>query len=626
VAGFSFVNIMLLSLPEYFSHGTPLDSSFQRFFGYLNILLSLPVLLVSSKGYFSSAITGIRHRMINIDVPIVLGILALFIRSTIEIIFHTGSGYMDSFSGLVFLLLVGKLFQQKTFDTLSFDRDYRSYFPVSVQRKTDDGTEIIPLHDLRVGDRIFVRNEEVIPADSILLKSDALIDYSFVTGESRLIQKRSGDSIFAGGIQTGGMIELEVIRELSQSYLTGLWNKTDQKEPTDRNIIQITDRISRYFTLSVLAIAMISSAFWIYHSPSLAWDAFTSVLIVACPCALALSAPFTLGNMMRIFSRNGFFLKNADIIEAMARIDTIIFDKTGTLTYAGGRKLKFIPLEKQNLSSRELSWIRSIANQSRHPKSQAIYNGLKHAEILPVNDFHEIPGEGIAGTVDGHQIQVGSAQFVKIEPESELENLIWVSFDHHPVGGFYLDEEFRDGLKQVVGRIKSRYEVHLLTGDNDGQKNHLAQIFDDREMHFEQNPFAKLEFVRDCIRENRKIMMIGDGLNDAGALKHSHVGVVISEDKNAFSPACDAILDAARFSLFPKIMKFSKTGVRIIVASIAISFLYNFIGLGFAVTGNLSPLIAAILMPVSSVTVILFATGMSNLFAYKMGLNRPHLP
>ncbi|NQU68549.1 MAG: heavy metal translocating P-type ATPase metal-binding domain-containing protein [Candidatus Marinimicrobia bacterium] len=624
VAGFSFVNIMLLSLPEYFSSGKHLGESFQHFFGYLNILLALPVLLVSSKGYFSSALTGLRHKVINIDVPIVLGILALFTRSVIEIVLHTGAGYMDSFAGLVFLLLIGKLFQQKTFDSLSFDRDYRSYFPVSVHRKTADGTEVIPLSKLVVGDRILIRNGEIVPADSILLKSTAMIDYSFVTGESQPVRKESGDTIFAGGIQTGGMIELEVIRELSQSYLTGLWNKSDDPNRPDGKILQLTDSISRYFTLIVLAIAIISAGYWMMHSPALAWDAFTSVLIVACPCALALSAPFTLGNILRVLSRNGFYLKNASVIESLAKTDTVIFDKTGTLTYGGRSRLKFMPVNGQqiDLSSRELGWIKSVVNQSSHPKSQAIDRGLSSSAIIPVTDFLELPGEGIAGTVDGHRILVGSSSYLRHDPDGDSSDQVWVSIDGQVIGGFNLEEIFRDGLPDVVSRIQSNHQVHLLTGDNDRQKKNLMDIFSIDDMHFNQTPFDKLKFVQDRIRDHHKIVMIGDGLNDAGALKHSHVGIAISEDKNAFSPACDAILDANQFKKLPVLINLSKKAIRVIIASIIISFLYNLAGLGFAVTGKLSPLIAAILMPVSSITVILFATGASNLMAMKLGLVR----
>ena len=624
IAGFSFINIMLLSLPDYLSGGRHIGESFERFFGYLNILLALPVLLISSRSYFSSALTGLRQKFINIDVPIVLGIVVLFIRSVLEIVLRTGAGYMDSFTGLVFLLLVGKLFQQKTFDSLSFDRDYRSYFPVSVHRKTPEGEVAVPLSELAVGDRILIRNGEIVPADSILLKSSAFIDYSFVSGESQPVTKVSGDIIFAGGIQTGGLIELEVIRELSQSYLTGLWNKTGDANRSHREIMQVTDRISRYFTLAILAIAGASAIYWILHSPVMAWDAFTSVLIVACPCALALSAPFTLGNILRIFSRNGLYLKNARVIEAMAKTDTLVFDKTGTLTYGGQSRLQFTPVNGQSekLSPRESGWIRSLVNQSSHPKSQAINRGLSPARFMPVAEFHEKPGEGISGIVDGHRIQAGSASFIGQNTDERPATQVWVAFDQQVIGCFYLQEVFRRELRTVVHQIRATHEVILLTGDNNRQTGDLSPIFQPENMHYNQSPFDKLDFIEKQIQSGHNVLMLGDGLNDAGALQQSHVGIAISEEKNTFSPASDAILNASGFSRLPLFIRLAKAGITIILASIGISFLYNIIGLGFAVTGRLSPLIAAILMPVSSVTVILFATGISNLAALKMGLGK----
>jgi Cu+-exporting ATPase len=223
VAGFAFGNIMLLSFPEYFGF-EGLEQNIQRFLSYLNILLSLPVVFYCASDYFKSAYTGLREKFINIDVPISLGIIVLFTRSLYEIISMSGPGYLDSLSGLLFFLLVGKWFQNYTYQGLSFERDYKSYFPLAIFKKEFDTFKSIPVNDVKKGDIVKVRNQEIIPVDSILASDHANIDYSFVTGESNPVSKNKGEYIYAGGRQMGESIELNVAKSVSQSYLTQLWN------------------------------------------------------------------------------------------------------------------------------------------------------------------------------------------------------------------------------------------------------------------------------------------------------------------------------------------------------------------------------------------------------------------
>ncbi len=528
---------------------------------------------------------------------------------------------------MIFLLLVGKFFQEKTYSYLNFERNYKSFFPLSVTIKSkdwasdgQDGKEkSIPINKLMVGNRIIVRKNEIIPADSILFNGDGRIDYSFVTGESKPVSKVSGEMIYAGGRQLGSAIELEVIREVSQSYLTQLWNNDIFNKKTESFFTNFSNVISKRFTVFVLLTAFISAGFWLQTSFATAINVFTAVLIVACPCAIVLSVPFTFGNAMRIFGRNKFYIRNTSVIEDLGKVDSIVFDKTGTITQLGKSDLVFTG---SVLNSFQQKMIKSLVRNSTHPLSLKIYNSLEADEFFPVTKFDEIPGLGITGVVYGNKIKVGSKEFVDQSAHvDDLTTKIFVSINDEVLGFFTVTNSYREGIGEVVKSLSKRFKLSLLSGDNEGEKFNLLKFFNDKdEMLFNQSPEAKLEYIKLLQTSNKKVLMVGDGLNDAGALKQSDVGIAVTEDISSFSPACDAILDASNLKLLPKFLNYSQSAIKIIYISFVISFLYNLVGLSFAIQGMLSPLIAAILMPLSSISVVLFATISTNLIAKKRGL------
>lgn len=622
IAGFAFANIMLLSLPEYFARVDEVPDSFIRFFGYLNILLAIPVLFYSARDYYISAWKGLKHRVVNMDIPIALGITTLFIRSSYEIVTGLGQGWMDSFSGLVFFLLIGRIFQEKTYQRLSFERDYKSYFPISVMKKSGLDETSVPLDSIQPGDRILVRNNEVIPGDSILINGDGNIDYSFVTGEIDPSQKESGDLVYAGGKQVGSTIELEVVKPISQSYLTQLWNNdVFQKEPFD-GIETIANTVAKYFTLAVATIALGTFLFW-YSADGLqsALNAATAVLIIACPCALALTIPFTFGTLMRFFGRETFYIKNTHVVEKISRINTIVFDKTGTMTDTNKMQVNFFSAGEEDLSEEDQRRIRALSAQSTHPLSRKLTSELPVTLPYPdISALIEKAGKGIEGKIDGIDIKLGSSRYIRGESDkydhTKNATRVYVAMNGIYRGYYEFRGQYRRGLRDVMGRLAKHFELDLLSGDNDHEKEFLLPYFRKNSvLKFNQTPEDKLNHIQSLQDRGDMVMMVGDGMNDAGALKQSDVGLSISEDVHAFSPACDCILDANNFYKLPKIIEISKTGITIVKAGFVISFLYNAVGLTLAVQGILSPLISAVLMPISSVTVVAFSTISSTIAA-----------
>ena len=617
IAGFAFGNVMFLSFPEYFDVNEFWLDKYKHLFRWIMFFFSIPVVFYAAQDYFISALKGLRSKLLNIDVPIALGILVLFVRSTVEILFDLGSGFFDSLTGLVFFLLLGKFFQQKTYAFLSFERDYKSYFPIAITKMVNGIETPTQVYEIKKGDRLLIRNEELIPVDAILIKGDARIDYSFVTGESLAVDKTSGDKLYAGGKQTTGVIELDALKTVEQSYLTQLWSNDVFNTEKEDTFTSMTNKLSKHFTIIVLLIAFLSASFWLFYDPSKAVNVLTAVLIIACPCAIALSAPFTFGNLLRIFGKLKFYLKNASVIEQMASIDSIIFDKTGTIT---SNKMSQATYEGQALDHLEEELLKNTLRGSNHPLSRTLYELLEDHDIVPLNSFEEHLGQGIKASHNRNRIQIGSAKFVgHSNKDSELNTAVHVRANDVYKGKFTFYNSYRKGMSNLFRNLKSKYDLAVLSGDNAGERDNLRKILPAKtKLIFDQNPEDKLEYIKFHQAEGAKIMMIGDGLNDAGALAQSNVGVAVSENVNVFSPACDAILDATNLNKIDRYLKASKSAITIIKWSFVLSFLYNIIGLYFAVTGQLEPVIAAILMPLSSISIVIFTTLATNILGKKL--------
>jgi len=369
----------------------------------------------------------------------------------------------------------------------------------------------------------------------------------------------------------------------------------------------MVNKVSEYFTAAILLVAFSAGIYWLFNDSSLALFAFTSVLIIACPCALALTIPFTFGSTMRAFGRKGFYIKNTEVIENLDKIDTVVFDKTGTITLNRSMKAKFIG---DTLSEDELQMIKSLAANSSHPLSVAIKENIKSEDLFEVENFQEIPAMGTSALINGKRINMGSRKFImgKVDNEPNSTN-VYIFIENKVAGYFSIENTYREGLAEIIDNLKNKYDLYLLSGDNESEKKNLAPIFgSEANLFFNQSPSDKMEFVKKLKKEGKKVLMIGDGLNDAGALLESDVGLTIADDIYSFSPACEGIIESSKFSGLFDFLKFTHSAMNVVKISFIISFLYNLIGLFFAVQGTLSPLIAAILMPISSVSVVAFAT------------------
>ena len=619
VAGFCFGNIMMMSFPEYFS-SEGIDHQYVLLFRALNLILSVPVFFYCGSEFFTSAWKGLQQRMLNIDAPIVLALLITYSRSLYEIFTNTGSGYLDSMSGIVFFMLVGRVVQERAYRSVSFHRDYEAYFPIAVNIITTNGVVGKSLRDLKEGDMVQLYNGEIIPADGIVIKGNAQIDYSFVTGESEPVAVPQEQRVYAGGRQIGEQIIMRVAKPVAGSYLTSLWNhhafsKNKIKENDDNSILHV---LSRYFTYILFSLAIITAVYWAINDPSKILPSVSAMLIVACPCALLLAATYTNGNLLRLLSVNGLFLRDASVIEQIGKIDHIVFDKTGTLTQ--GNSVQYSGPE---LSEQEKNLLYSAVLSSRHPYSQAIVEFLGTCKQIPLESWQELPGQGIDAHIEGHQVKVGSKAFTEVQDPTAKSGIVYAKIDEK-LFEFSIIPAVREGVPQTLTHLQKKYGTSLLSGDNDHQKTLFTPYFsNERELLFQQKPIDKLNYIEALQQNQKKVLMIGDGLNDAGALQQSNVGITLADDINNFTPSCDAILDAGKFVNMSALLRLATSGRTIIKISFIISVLYNIVGLFIAVQGLMNPMIAAILMPLSTLTIVLLTTGMSSLFArfYRLSLS-----
>jgi len=359
--------------------------------------------------------------------------------------------------------------------------------------------------------------------------------------------------------------------------------------------------------------------YWYSIDTSIALNAFTAVLIVACPCAVALSVPFTYGNILRILGKKHFFIKNVAAVEAISNIDTFVFDKTGTITSSQIQQSKYVG---KKLSVYERNLILNLSSSSTHPVSKTIFNFFKGEdfETLNMTDWEEKTGLGLQAVIDHHQIKIGSSKWIDITWEDQEKGNVFIEIDRTYMGYLSYQRTWREGAAPFMEWAKSKGEIYILSGDNDIEKENLSQYFNIpvENMYFKQTPTDKLAFIKALQIKGQKVFMLGDGLNDAGALRQANFGMVISENQNNFTPASDAILAASKLDKLAAYLTYAIKSKKLVYLAYGFALIYNAIGLYFAVQGALSPVVAAILMPTSSITVVIWGLSTTAIFARKL--------
>jgi Cu+-exporting ATPase len=601
IAGFAAGNVMMVGLAHYIAGPQGLDPTVDVVLRTLELGLSILVLTLCATPWLGSALRSLRRGVVNLDVPVAIGITTIFLRSIIDIAVNRGEGFLDSFTGLIFFLLVGRLFQHRAIESLEFDRSMRSFFPVSASRLSQGEIQDISVDDLQRGDTVLVRNGEVIPADSILLHSVGVVDYAYLTGESEPVECRPGTMLYAGGRVLGRSLQLSVVKPSSTSSMASLWSRQDIH--TERRAVDaLQERFGLVFTVSVLSLAVLAGLYWL-PNVEMALTVFSSVVIIACPCALTLSMPITYGTAMGLLAQHGLFLKNISALGELQLVTDVVFDKTGTLTEP--HRVEFVGVE---LDADTCAAFAAMAVHSTHPISRAIVAASPPSRVS-LSDVEEISGLGVRCHHNGHELALGSTRLLgndHYEPSMALSASGSVAIvDGHVVGQYVIRHTLYSGIDEMISALRSRaLNVHVVSGDSERGRDVLGKVFDDAEIHLSATPNDKVEIIKSFQSRGRHVMMVGDGLNDITAMSSANVSIAVSNGSSRIVPACDIMIDASRVAMIDRLIGYARSQGRVVQSALWFTMAYNALGISLAASGRLSPVITAVLMPVSSLLVL----------------------
>ena len=596
IAGFAMGNAMMSAFPEYFGLNEAGHSSLLTLFRYSTAFFATWSMLVAGRSYFTSSFASIRSASWSLDIPIALGMATLWLWSAWELVLGESGGYFDSLAGLVFFLLLGRWLQERTYAAFSFERTVKDFLPLSVFSTARQ--RWVRLEELKVGEEIALPQEAIVPLD-VIAKEPCLVDYSFVTGESEPVAHQKGDWLHIGGKVVSAAVSAEVGRSAQTKSAEQLWN---QKEETG----WISSTLTARFTIGVLLTAIAGGLVWYSIDPSRAIEITCSVLIIACPCALSLAAPFAYGTALGRLGKQGLYLKNGRSIERLAEVKELAWDKTGTLTTKDmGESLSAMPIADQ-------LFVSTMVNRSQHPVSRSLVALLPDPpeEPIKLSEWFEHLGKGLSAIdEEGNIWCVGSGSWL-----SEPPGPTYIKKNNRILAIFHAHSKYRKGLTGLFERLRKQgMNLLLISGDSPRiLPKHWDRLFNAGQF-YDRKPSEKAALLQGT----SNVLFIGDGLNDVEALSQASVGLSVIDGDLGYFPKSDGVIEADQLPLLHTHITYAKKMVATVKWSYGLSLLYNAVGLTFALSGQLTPVVAAILMPLSSVTVVLFVVAAANLRAPK---------
>lgn len=609
VAGFGMMNVMLLSVAVW----AGADAATRQFLHLVSALIGLPILVYASAVFYVNAWRSVMRLRLNMDVPIALAIILAAGLSLYESLAGGQHAYFDAALALTFFLLLGRYLDMQARQKARSAAAHlaKMQTPTAMHKYRGKISEI-SVDALRVGMLVVVRAGERIPADGVIVKGRADADRSFLTGEAMPIALDVGAEVFAGEMCLNGVLEIKISKTADDSTLRRFIDLVEVAERGRHRYTALADRAAAIYAPLVHCLAILAFCLWLWLGAGV-YTALTiaiAVLIITCPCALGLAVPAVMVSASaRLFSR-GVLIKNATALERMAGVDCIIFDKTGVLTSGA-----FSPSNLEHWSAEELAILRALARGSRHPLAQSLNAVIPAGKIAKIEDMAEIAGCGIGGTYRGREVRLGKAEWLCAPQESD--RYLGFRWGDRGVKWLYFEESVRPEVAEMLARLDGLGIPRiLLSGDHADAVARMAERLGFEAFYGGKNPTEKLAVIDACKGYGRVVLMVGDGLNDAGALAAADAAIAPASALDATRATADVILlsgaggagaGGAQLKALPDVLMIARQAKRRVLQNFALAALYNMVAVPLAFAGLATPLMAAIAMSLSSLSVVLNA-------------------
>ncbi len=621
VAGFAAANVMLLSVSVWSGLVSDMDEGTRGLFHWLSALIALPAIAYSGQVFFKSAFNALRHKQMNMDVPIALAVILASAMSLSQAAVNAEHVYFDASISLLFFLLIGRYLDVAARQqACSVAQNLLALRAQSALCANPDGTwSHRPLREVMPGMRVMVAAGQHIPADADVIEGTSAIDASLVTGETMPVEAHVGQPVFAGTLNMDAPLILGVTKAEDDTLLAEIVRLMEAAEQARAGYVRLADRISQAYAPAVHILAAITFIGWLALGAG--WHTglinAIAVLIITCPCALGLAVPVVQVVASGRLLKQGVLIKSPDGLEKLAQIDTVVFDKTGTLTMGQPSLLNPEALSDSHPNQapgNESMWhlASSLAQQSAHPLSKALVRaayGHVDAPSLDLEDVREVPGQGLHATWQKKSLHLGKRGFMPSAPQTPSTQTptleLWLELEGTTPICLRFSDALRPNAAQAIAQLTQLgLNVELLSGDLQANVEKVATELSISTAFSTQSPADKIARLQQLTAEGRKILMVGDGLNDAPALKTAFVSMSPASASDISQTAADFIFQNKSLSAVPETIRIARKADALVKQNFGLAFLYNAVAIPLAMMGYVTPLIAAIAMSTSSLTVI----------------------
>jgi len=611
VAGALAANVMTVAIALYAGWLDGMEPVYFNYFRWVSLLLTTPALLWPGRVFFQGAFGALRARTLHMDVPIAVALAAGYVRGAINTVTGTGPIYFDGVAALIFLLLVGRFLQQRAQRAATNATELLHGLSPATARLVDGGTiREVPTEALLPGMLVEIRAGDTVPADGVVVEGRSELDLALLTGESRPKAASCGDRVFAGTVNLASALRVEVEQSGEESRLGRLLRQVEAGAGRRAPVVQAADRLAGRFVAVILLLALVTFAYWWPRDPDQAIDHAIALLIVTCPCALALATPLAITVAIGRAARAGILIKGGDALELLGRPGTLYLDKTGTLTEGRTRLVAWEGPEAIR------PFILALERHSTHPVAAGFLAAWPDLRVVEATEVRQTLGGGLEGWVEGRHVVVGSPAYVAANT-SEPDTLrpaadpaltpVLVAVDGSIVARAGFGDPVRAEAEGVLRRLRGRgWRLQLLSGDEPDVVGAVAQRlgFGPGSWRGAATPEAKLAEIDRAAGEG-PVVMVGDGVNDAAAMARASVGVAVRGGAEASLAVADVYLSRPGLRALDDLVAGSERTLRVIRRNIGFSLAYNVAGAALAMTGVITPLLAAVMMPASSLTVVL---------------------